>query len=55
MTKAKDLEERVRDLEEFAAEVRGGRKLFLWLCSAIGGGLALLAAFWSNIFGSGPS
>ncbi len=46
-----DHEERLRVLEEFAAEVRGGRKLLLWVSSAIGGALALLAAFWDRLFG----
>ena len=45
------LEDRVRDLEIFAAEVRGGRKLLLWLCSAAGVALGLLAAFWERLFG----
>lgn len=53
MNEDNDLETRVRILEEFAAEVRGGRRLFLWLCSAIGGGLVLLAAFWDRLFGGG--
>lgn len=49
-----DEEKRLRDVEEFIAEVRGGRRLFLWLFSAIGGALALLAAFWEQIFGGSP-
>ncbi len=47
----KDEEDRLRAVEEFIAEVRGGRKLFLWLCSMIGAGLALLAAW---LFGGAP-
>ncbi len=47
-------ETRLRNVEEFIAEVRGGRKLFIWVCSAIGGGLALLGVFWEHLFG-GPS
>ncbi len=54
MTKPTDMETRMRDAEKFIAEVRGGRRLFLWLCSAIGGGLAILGVFWDHIFG-GPS
>ncbi len=30
-------------------------KPFLWLCSAIGGVLALLGVFWDQLFGGGPS
>ncbi len=51
-----DEETRLRAVEEFIAEVRGGKKVFLWLCAAIGslgGGGALLAAFWERL--SGPS
>ncbi len=51
MTEDDDLEKRVRDLEEFIAEVRGGRRLFVWICSAIGAALALLGTFWNQIFG----
>lgn len=47
-----DEEKRLRDVEQFIAEVRGGRRLFLWLFSTIGGGLALLAAFWGHLFGN---
>ncbi len=50
-----DEKNRLREVEEFIAEVRGGRRLFLWLFSTIGGGLALLAAFWGQLFGGGPS
>ncbi len=49
-----DEEARLRAVEEFIAEVRGGGRVFIWLCSAIGGGLALLAAFREQIFGGGP-
>jgi hypothetical protein len=45
-------EKRLRDVEEFIAQVRGGRKVFLWLCSGIGVVLGLLAAFWGHLFGS---
>ena len=54
MTEDSDHETRLRVLEEFAAEVRGGRRLLLWLCSAIGIGLGLLAVGWGKLFG-GPS
>ena len=51
MTEDDDLEKRVRDLESFADELRGGRKLFIWVCSAIGAALALLGTFWNQLFG----
>lgn len=49
-----DEEKRLRDVEEFIAEVRGGKRVFLWLCGVIGGALALLGVDWGQIFG-GPS
>ncbi len=51
MTEDNDHETRLRDLEAFAAEVRGGRKLLAWIASAIGAGLTLLGVFWDQIFG----
>ncbi len=51
MTKETELEERVRGLEEFAAEVRGGRRLFLWMCSALGVVAALALALWDKWLG----
>ena len=54
MTKeAESLEKRVRDLEEFAAEVRGGRRLFLWMCSALGAAALLALALWGRLSGNG--
>ncbi|KKL63286.1 hypothetical protein LCGC14_2176620 [marine sediment metagenome] len=50
-------EKRLRAVEEFIAEIRGGKKVFLWLCALIGslgGGGTLLVAFREQIFG-GPS
>ena len=49
-----DERKRLRDVEEFIAEVRGGRRLFLWLCSSIGIGAGLVGVFWEGIFGGGP-
>ena len=51
MNKETDLEKRVRKLEVFAAEVRGGRKLLLWICSAVGVALGLVLTFWDKIAG----
>ncbi len=51
MSDKKDLEERMREVEEFISEVKGGRKLFLWISSAVGALAALLAAFWEPLFG----
>ncbi len=42
---------RLRVIEEFIAEVRGGRRLLLWLASAVGGGVAIVGVFWDQIFG----
>jgi hypothetical protein len=49
----KDTEKRLRDVEEFIAQVKGGRRLFLWICSAAGALLGLLAIFWDKLFGGG--
>ncbi len=49
----KDLEKRVREIEKFVNQVKGGRRLFLWICSAVGAALGLLAAFWERLFGGG--
>ncbi len=49
-----DEKKRLRDVEEFIAEVRGGKRVFLWLFSIIGVGLGLLAAFWGLLL-RGPS
>ena len=54
MTKETELEKRVRELEEFAAEVRGGRRLFLWMCSALGVLAALALAFWDRLLSDTP-
>lgn len=43
---------RLRELEEFVAEVRGGRRILLWLASAIGGLAAIFGVFWDRLFGS---
>lgn len=51
MTEETELEKRVRELEEFAAEVRGGRRLFLWMCSALGALAMLALAFWNRLSG----
>lgn len=50
-----DEETRLRAVEEFIAEVRGGKRVVLWLFAAIGalGGGAAVAAFWERL--SGPS
>ena len=48
-----DEKRRLRAVEEFIAEVRGGKRLFLWLCGAIGGVLTLLGVFRGQIFGGG--
>ncbi len=51
-----DEETRLRAVEEFIAEIRGGKKFFLWLCAVVGslgGGGTLLAVFWERF--SGPS
>ncbi len=47
-------EKRLRAVEQFISELRGGRRLFIWICSAIGAALALLGTFWEQLFG-GPS
>ena len=52
MTKETELEKRVRELEEFAAEIRGGRRLFLWMCSALGAAAMLALAFWDRLSGN---
>ncbi len=54
MSMDEDEKKRLRAVEQFIAELRGGRKLFIWICSAIGAGLALLGTFWNQLFG-GPS
>ena len=54
MTEETDLEKRVRELEEFAAEIRGGRRLFLWMCSALGAVAALALAFWDRLSSDTP-
>ena len=54
MTKDEDHETRIRDIETFIAEVRGGRKLLLYVFSAASGLFGLLAVFWDNLFGSSP-
>ena len=44
----KDENDRLRAVEEFIAEVRGGKKIVLWLFAtigALGGGAGLLALF----------
>ena len=46
-----DIEARVRDIEEFVSEMRGGRKLLCWIFAAVGAGLGLIAAFWQHLFG----
>ena len=48
----KDEEARLRAVERFVSEVRGGRKLLLWMCSVVGAGLAVLVAW---LFGGAPS
>ena len=48
-----DEKDRLRAVEEFVAEVRGGRKVVVWAFSLIGAGLTLLGVFWDKIFGSG--
>ena len=48
-----DEKRRLREVEEFVAEVRGGRKLFIWVCSSIGAALGLLGVFWNQLFGGG--
>lgn len=55
MTEIDDLEKRVRDLEAFNDEMRGGRKMFFLVCGAIASVMALLAAFWEQLSGSGSS
>ena len=54
MTEETELEKRVRDLEEFAAEVRGGRRLFLWMCSALGVAAGLALMLWNHLSGDAP-
>ena len=49
--KTEDMEERMRDVEEFISELRGGRRLFLWTCSALGVVAALALALWDKISG----
>ena len=44
-------EERLRDVEKFIIEIRAGRKTIIFVASAIGGGLMVLAAFWDHLFG----
>ncbi len=44
-----DEKKRLREVEEFIAEVRGGKRLFLWLFGIIGGGLTILAALWDRL------
>lgn len=46
-----DEKKRFRAMEDFIAEVRGGRRLMLWLFSAVGGGVAIMGVFWDKIFG----
>ncbi len=43
---------RLRAIEDFITEVRGGRRLLLWVASAVGGLAAILGVFWDKIFGS---
>ncbi len=46
----KDTEKRLRDVEEFIAQIKGGRKLLICIWSILGGLLALLAVFWDKLF-----
>ena len=46
MTKEADLEKRVRVLEEFHAEIRGGRKILLWIASLVGATVGAVLAYW---------
>ena len=45
MTKETDLEDRVRVLEKFHDEVRGGRKLLLWIASLVGATVGVVLAY----------
>ena len=46
MTEEIDLETRVRALEEFHAEIRGGRKILLWIASLVGATVGVVLAYW---------
>ena len=52
MTKETDLEDRVRVLEKFHDEVRGGRKLLLWIASGLGAVIVTIIALWDRLSGT---
>ncbi len=46
----KDTEKRLRDIEEFIAQIKGGRKLLICILSILGVLGTLLTAFWDKLF-----